>query len=398
MEHSLPREAQVARKRLKIPGDRLQAILDDLVERKKAPHATLGVETVDGSISWNGSAGIAYPDGTPMSPDIPYFIASVDKLYTATAILKLIEKGRISLDTRISEELPPELTDRIHVIGGVDHSDRITVGHLLSHTSGLADYLEDRPRGGQSLIEQLLEGGADRELDVTTAMSVVRNDLTPHFPPQDPESERSKVRYCDTNYLLLIAIIEALYQRELHEVFSDLIFTRAGMQQTYFLGVSEPQVPTREPAALWSGNEALDVPKVLVSLRSICSTAGDQIASLRALLGGQLFDDPATLGLMQRSWKRFGIPLDPAALRAPSSPIEYGFGMMRFALPRMFTPFRPIPPVLGHTGSTGSWLFHCPRYGLLFAGTVDEASAGATPFRVIVPRVLRAVEDANRSL
>ncbi len=396
MEHSVPREDQVARKQLKIPGDRLQVILDDLVERKKLPHATLGVETVDGSVSWNGSAGIAYPDGTPMSPDIPYFIASVDKLYTATAILKLVEKGSISLDTPISEHLPPELTDRIHVREGVDHSDQITVGHLLSHTSGLADYLEDRPRGGKSLIELLLEGGEDRELNVTTAMSVVRNDLAPHFPPQNPESERSKVRYCDTNYLLLIAIIEALYQRGLREVFSDFIFTPAGMQQTYFLGVSEPLVPAREPAALWSGAQALDIPKVLVSLRSIYSTVGDQIASLRALLRGQLFDDPTTLGLMQRSWKRFGMPLDSAALRAPSSPIEYGFGMMRFALPRMYTPFRPIPPVLGHTGSTGSWLFHCPRYGLLFAGTVDEASAGAIPFRTIVPRVLRAIENANR--
>ena len=99
---------------------------------------------------------------------------------------------------------------------------------------------------------------------------------------------------------------------------------------------------------------------------------------------------------MMRCWKRFGVPLDMAALRAPSSPIEYGFGMMRLALPRLYTPFRPIPPVLGHTGSTGSWLFHCPRYGLLLAGTVDEVSAGALPFRVIVPRVLRAVEDANR--
>lgn len=397
MEQSVPLEDWAARKQLRIPGDRLQAILDDLVERKALPHATLGVETVDGSASWGGAAGVAYPDGTPMSPDIPYFIASVDKLYTATAILKLIENRRITLDTPISEHLPMQLTERIHVSKGVDHSDQITVGHLLSHTSGLADYLEDRPRGGKSLIELLLEGGADRKLDVTDAMSVVRNDLKPHFPPQDPHSEHSKVRYCDTNYLLLIALIEELYQRELNEVFAELIFARAGMQQTYFLGASEPFEPTHDPATLWSGIQALDIPKVLISLRSIYSTVGDQVASLRALMSGQLFDDPTTLGLMQRSWRRFGMPLDAAALRAPSSPIEYGFGMMRFALPRFYTPFRPIPPVLGHSGSTGSWLFHCPHYGLLFAGTVDEASSGAIPFRAIVPRVLRAIEDANRS-
>jgi len=371
-------------------------MLDNLVKRKRFQHATLAAEAADGSVSWSGTAGTAYADGTPMSPDIPYFIASIDKLYTATAILKLCEQGRLSLDAPLSAVLPLDLTDRIHVKGGVDYSDRITVGHLLSHTSGLADYLEDRPRGGKSLIARLIEGGEDRQLNVVTAMSTVREDLEPHFAPQDPESERSKVRYSDTNYLLLIAIIEALYKRALHEVVTELIFAPVGMRQTYFLGVSEPLVPTREPATLWSGTRALDLPQILVSLRSVYSTLGDQIASLRALLSGEFFDDPATLGLMMRCWKRFGVPLDMTALRAPSSPIEYGFGMMRFALPRVYTPFRPIPPVLGHTGSTGSWLFHCPRYGLLLAGTVDEVSAGALPFRVIVPRVLRAVEDANR--
>jgi D-alanyl-D-alanine carboxypeptidase len=386
-----------AREPPRIPGDRLQELLDYLVQRRGFQHATLVVETIGGSASWKGAAGVARPDGTPMSPDIPYFIASVDKLYTAAAILKLHEQGRLSLCAGIAEYLPPELTDSIHVVRGVDRSDQITVQHLLGHTSGLADYLEDRPRGGRSLIERLIEDGEDCVLDVADAMRTVREDLAPHFTPQDPESERSRVRYSDTNYLLLIAIIEMLHQKPLQDIYAALIFGPADMRHTYFLGASEPLAPTPEPAALWAGTQALDLPQVLVSLRSIYSTGGDQIASLRALLNGDLFNDPATLGLMMRCWKRFGFPLDAAALRAPSSPIEYGFGMMRFALPRIFTPIRPIPPVVGHTGSTGSWLFYCARYELLFAGTVDEASAGAVPFRVVVPRLLRAMEDANRS-
>ena len=390
------REPQGVQRPLRIPGDRLQRLLGDLVGRKGFRHSILAVETVDGSVSWSGAAGTAYPDGTPMGPAIPYFIASIDKLYAATAILRLHERGRLRLDAPLSTYLPPELTDRIHVMGGVDRSDQIAVQHLLAHTSGLADYLEDRPRGGRSLIEDLIEGGEDRTLDFDEAMSGVRDDLKPHFPPQDPLSAHSKVRYSDTNYLLLIAIIETLYGRCLHDVYAEVIFAPAGMRHTYFLGMSQPLERTPEPATLWSGSRPLDLPQVLVSLRSIYSTVGDQIASLRALLSGELFDDPATLGLMQRCWKRFGFPLDAAALRAPSSPIEYGFGMMRFALPRVYTPFRRVPPVIGHTGSTGSWLFHCPEYGLLFAGTVDEASAGAVPFRVVVPRVLRAMEDANR--
>lgn len=381
---------------LRLPADRLQAVLDDLVARRGFRHAGLAVETMDGSVGWAGAAGTAYAEGASMSPDIPYFIASVDKLYIAVAILRLHECGQLNLHEHISAYLLPELTDRIHVMGVVDRSDQITVLHLLGHTSGLADYLEDRPRGGRSLINRLIKDGEDRVLDAADAMRTVREDLTPHFPPQNPDSAQSKVRYSDTNFLLLIAIIETLYQRPLHDVLTELIFAPAGMRHTYFLGASQPLAPTPEPATLWSGDQVLDLPHVLKSLRSIYSTVGDQIASLRALLSGGLFDDPARSGLMQRCWKRFGLPLDVAALRAPSWPIQYGFGMMRFALPRVFTPIRPIPPVVGHTGSTGSWLFYCPHYQLLFAGTVDEASAGAVPFRDVVPRVLRAVGNANR--
>ncbi|MBU1475690.1 MAG: beta-lactamase family protein [Acidobacteria bacterium] len=151
---------------------------------------------MDGSISWTGAAGTACPDGTPMSPDTPYFIASVDKLYTATAILKLHERGQLNLDECVSAYLPPELVDKIHVSGGVDHSARITVRNLLGHTSGLADYLEDRPRGGRSMIEHLVDGGGDVALGVADAMRMVREDLTPHFLPQDPHSRRPNPPRC----------------------------------------------------------------------------------------------------------------------------------------------------------------------------------------------------------
>jgi hypothetical protein len=42
-----------------------------------------------------------------------------------------------------------------------------------------------------------------------------------------------------------------------------------------------------------------------------------------------------------------------------------------------------LPVLLGHTGSTGSWLWHCPDLGLVLAGTVDQASAATVPFRPV---------------
>jgi CubicO group peptidase (beta-lactamase class C family) len=109
---------------------------------------------------------------------------------------------------------------------------------------------------------------------------------------------------------------------------------------------------------------------------------------LRALTRGQVFDDPQTFNLMQRRWYRFGFPLDPAALRAPGWPVAYGSGLMSFRLPRLFTLAQAMPTVIGHTGSTGSWLFYCPELDVFLCGTVDQLTAGAVPYR-IVPKLLQ---------
>lgn len=379
-------------KPLRIPGARLQALLDALVARAAIHHAVLAVATLDGSAHWAGAAGVADTQGTAMRPETPYFIASVDKLYTATAILRLHERGELDLDAPACAYLPAELTTRIHVMAGTDRSAGITVRHLLGHTSGLADWLEDRPAAGAPSLIERIAAGEDAPVGIVDALRMVREQLRPHFPPQDPRAARPKARYSDTNYLLLIAILETLCARRLEEIFAHWIFAPAGMRATGFLGVA----PDLAPAALWFGDEAPDLTRTLVALRSVYSTASDQVASLRALLSGALFERPGTTALMQQRWTRFGLPRDRAALRAPGWPIAYGLGMMRFALPRVFTPWRPLPPVVGHTGSTGSWLFHCPAYDLLFAGTVDQANAGAVPFRTVVPRLLRAIADANR--
>src|SRR5690606_15771721 len=121
------------------------------------------------------------------------------------------------------------------------------------------------------------------------------------------------------------------------------------------------------------------------------STGADLITFMRALMRGTPFRDPATAGAMQTRWNRFGFPLDRAARRAPGWPIEYGLGLKRFLLPRVFNRFRRMPAVIGHTGSTGTWLFHCPERDLYLAGAVNEVTAAALPYRV-VPRMLRLLE------
>ena len=380
--------------------DRLQGLLETLRSRKTIHHAVLAIESEDRSLRWIGAVGDAGPDRAPMRENTPFFIASVDKLFTATAVLKLCERSQIVLDERISTYLPRSSIERLHRLRGVDYTADITVRHLLSHTSGLPDWLVDRPRHGLSVIQRVVDSG-DFSMRLDDLIDIARTQLTPHFPPQPLEAQRQKARYSDTNFILLIAIIEAVSGRPLHDVYDEFFFKPLALRHTWLAGRSEPLEPTPEPAQLWFKDERLEIPLLMRSTWAIYSTVADKLRFLRALTDGSVFDNPPTFASMQRRWNRFGVPLDLAALQLPSWPIEYGLGIMRFHdpllgflrhLPRKIVPIYPAPPVIGHTGSTGSWLFHCPSMKLMLSGTVDQANAGALPFR-LTPRILGIVDS-----
>src|SRR5919106_6512945 len=320
-----------------------RAAVDELVHRlaarKRVPHAIVRVEHGDG-FRWTGAVGDARPGGPPIRADMPFFIASVTKLYIATVVMKLHEGGQVRLSDPISTYLSGELTKGLHRLGGVDRTEEITVRHLLGHASGLPDYLEERPRGGRSLLERVVEEG-DTAWDIHDIVRIVRG-LRPHFPPQPLQEGRYRIRYSDTNYLLLIAVIEAVTGRRQHDAFEHLLFRPLHLRHTWLPGHSEPLAPTGDPAAIWYRDRPLHIPQAMSSFRDLYSTLDDTIAFLRALVGGEMFEDPATLDLMTSRWMRFGFPRDMAALRAPGWPIRDGL------LAVLVSAARPVP--LGHRG------------------------------------------------
>ena len=365
----------------------LERLLQQIAAPKTIHSALIAVEKMDRSFRWVGTAGDAYPDGTPLLADTPLFIASVTKLYIASAILKLNERNLVQLDQPIAAYLPQKLTQVLHRIDGVDYSGQITLRHLLGHSSGLPDYLEDKPKGGRNFAERLI--AEDFAFKIDDIVEVVRH-LTPHFPPQPMEAPKQRIRYCDTNYLLLIAIIEAITGGSLHAAFTDLLYKPLGLEHTYHPGTRPDAL---EPAMLWADREPMHIPLAMASFGDLISTVDDMLVFMRGLMRGEVFDDPATLDLMTSHWNTFGFSLNPVRI-SPGWPIEYGLGMMRFKIPRLFSGFRTIPPVMGHSGATGSWLFYCQELDVLLAGTVNQLSAGAVPFRYI-PKILQALDAAG---
>jgi D-alanyl-D-alanine carboxypeptidase len=354
----------------------LDAVLERLVARPAITHAVAAVSTVDGSFRWCGAAGTARPDGTPMCVDTPYFLASVTKLHIATAVLQLVEEGGIDLDASITTYLPARLTDGLHRLDGRDHTAAITVRHLLSHTSGLPDFLEDRPRRGRSWYRDLVDGH-DRSWDLDDVVARARDELRPRFAPQDLTAARQRARYSDTGFQLLIAIVEAVTGQELATVFAQRILRPLGLRQTYLPGRSQPLDPAPRPALVYDRRRPLDVPRSLVACNDLVGTVADTERFLRAHVRGELFTDPSTTDRFSERWNRIGYPM------------RYGLATMRFPVNRLVGPGRRPVTLVGHSGATGSWAFHCPELGVLLTGTVDQARGRAIPFRAMA-RFLQA--------
>lgn len=366
---------------------RLQQLLQELAAPQSIHHAVVAVEKGDGTFGWSGAVGDAHPDGTPMRPDTPIWIASVTKLYIASSILKLSERGLIHLEAPMSAYLPQSLIGGLHRLGGVDYTEQITVHHLLGHLTGLPDYFDSRPKGGKTLIEQVME--QDFAFTIADTLDIVRHKLTPHFPPQPLDAPRPKVSYSDTNYQLLIAIIEAVTGQPIHAALADLLFEPLGLEYTWHPAAQPESV---NPATLWIDKQPMHIPLAMRSFGDLGSTVDDLLKFMRALIRGEVFDDPTTVNLMMERWHTFDFSLNPVRT-SPGWPIQYGLGMMRFHIPRLFSPLRPTPPVIGHSGATGSWLFYCPELDVYLAGTVDQIAAAAVPFR-FVPKLLRVLNSA----
>lgn len=370
---------------------RLEKLLQRLMRRRRVRHAIVGAASLDGSWSWSDAEGQAGPAGGTMRVDTPWFLASVTKLYIAAVVLRLCEQGVVGLRTPITECLPPTLARGLHVLDGVDRSSEMTLVHLLGHFSGLPDYLDERPDGGQSLLEEVVDDG-DRGWTLEEAVARARDLLAPHFPPSDPYSSKPKIRYSDTNYQLLMAVAEHVTGQPMGQLYRQLIFGPLQLRHTWLPG-GEPAEPAGEPATVWLGDVALvDRPLAMQSFGDLYSTMEDVMGFGRSLFSGALFEDPATAEQMWQQPHRFGFPRGLASLRAPSWPIEYGLGAMRFGLSRWLSGGLRIPAVIGHTGSTGSWLWYAPALRLLLAGTVDQTAAATVPFRV-VPRALAGLTE-----
>lgn len=124
----------------------IDRIMTDFATRAHVPGAAWGI-VIDGELAHSGVTG--YRDlaaKSPVEPDTAFRIASMTKSFTAMAILKLRDEGKLSLDDP-AEKYVPEMKALVYPTGD---SPRITIRHLLSHSEG---FPEDNPWGDRQLAD-----------------------------------------------------------------------------------------------------------------------------------------------------------------------------------------------------------------------------------------------------
>ncbi|MBN2402134.1 MAG: beta-lactamase family protein [Spirochaetes bacterium] len=353
----------------------MQYILTELVNKDKMiRNCVLSVAKGDGSFSWSGAAGFADQQGTPMSKDTPVCIASITKMYTASLILILHEKGLLSLDDPISKYLPEKLIRSIHVYESRDYSHEITVRQLLSHTSGVPDYYSEKPENGKSFFELFLE-----EPDkMWTVEDTIRRaaELKPNFHPGKGAS------YSDTNFQLLGKIIESATKKPLHIAYEQYIFHPLGLKHTWLTGhPTEKIVKTNAPADIFHSD--INISQIRNNGTywadgGIISTVNEMIIFLKALNNGKIVKKD-TLKSMH-DWHKLEFPM------------QYGYGTMYFKFPGFINVFMKLPPLWGHSGSTGSFLYYSEDLDLFIAGTVNQTASQMKPF-MLISKVIKAIKS-----
>ncbi|NBE97051.1 beta-lactamase family protein [Nonomuraea sp. KC401] len=144
--------------------------------------------------------------GGRVTADTPFLWGSVSKPIAATGIMTLVESGRIHLDDKVTDHLPG------FRFGGTAHASKVTVRHLLDHTSGL-------PESATFQVTDCLApdcpppAGRIGDLD----------EVTPLGPPG------STYAYTSANYLVLAAVVESVTARPFPEYLRDAVLDPAGM-------------------------------------------------------------------------------------------------------------------------------------------------------------------------
>ena len=322
---------------------RLQSHLDKvLAQNPTIPSLLVHVEAPGMCLSWSGAAGLDDRErGTSPRPEQTFRIASNTKTYTAAAILRLVEEGRLGLSQPLTELLPEEWLEILKK-GGYS-VERMTLAHVLTHTSGLFDHAATR--------EYLRDvfGDPHRQWKREEQIQYCARYGKPHGPPGTVFS------YSDTGYVMLGGLVEKLTGKDMAQAFRELLdFEGLGLKATWWETVEEPPDTASSRVHQYMGdrdthdwNPSLD----LYGGGGLVTSSRDLAHFLRSLMQGEVFVKKSTLGIMTSS-------------QFVDDQRGYRMGIQRIEFEGK--------EAWGHTGFWNTFAYHFPEDDITVAGSVNQ--------------------------
>jgi len=178
------------------------------MQRQHLPGVSLAI-VKDGTIVYAKGYGYSNVEHqVPVKPETIFQSGSVGKQFTATAVMMLVEEGKVSLDEKISKYL-----------GEVPQAwQNITVRHLLTHTSGLTDYPDDFDFRRDYTEDELLKRA---------------QAIQPDFKPGD------KWQYSNLGYLTLGILIHKVTGEFYGDFLQERVFKPLGMTTTRIISEAD---------------------------------------------------------------------------------------------------------------------------------------------------------------
>ncbi|TQL67772.1 D-alanyl-D-alanine carboxypeptidase [Nocardioides albertanoniae] len=272
--------------------------------------------------AWLGAAGVADTDTRrPMDPRMRLRVGSVTKTFTAAAIMRRCEAGEIDLDKPVAHYLP-------RLVPG-ERGARITVRMLLSHTSGLADYL---PTAYPSLkafpviAETSPASMEDHQFTRFDPIELIEMGVS--APPVAAPEGRPGI-YSNTGYLLLGQLLELVTGCDAEQHVTETLIEPLGLSGSELPTQPRIEAPHPKMYERWFGMydpphdfSVFDMSWVR-SAASLVSTVTDLNRFFGLLLGGEIVS-PSSLEQMRRTGP---------VIAFDGSTIDYGLGLTRTTTP-----------------------------------------------------------------